>query len=66
MAVTRAVVSDSTILKTGFLLPGEIVSLVTSMATLPIIAVFFWQRLKQARFKASTVAACTLLLVSHR
>ncbi|CZT17280.1 uncharacterized protein RCC_03114 [Ramularia collo-cygni] len=58
----RAVVSDSTILKTGFLLPGEIVSLLTSMISLPIIAIFFWQRLRQAHVKAYTVASCALLM----
>lgn len=64
MVAIRAVVSDGTIMKKEFLLPGEIVSLLTSMASLPIIAIFFWQRLQQSRFKAFTVASCTLLLVS--
>lgn len=63
MVSIRAVVSDDSILKKEFVLPGEIVSLVTSMASLPIIAIFFWQRLQQARFKTLSIASVTLLLV---
>ncbi|PIA89054.1 hypothetical protein CB0940_07283 [Cercospora beticola] len=62
MVAIRAVVSDSNAVKSQFLLEGEVVSLVTSMASLPLIAVFFWQRLQQAKHKAFTVASCCLLL----
>lgn len=63
MVAIRAVVSDSNAVKSQFLLEGEVVSLVTSMASLPLIAIFFWQRLQQAKHKAFTVASCCLLLV---
>ncbi|KAF2216961.1 hypothetical protein CERZMDRAFT_80958 [Cercospora zeae-maydis SCOH1-5] len=62
MVAIRAVVSDSNVVKSQFLLEGEVVSLVTSMASLPIIAVFCWQRFLQAKHKAFTVASSCLLL----
>ncbi|KAK4618170.1 hypothetical protein CLAFUW4_12287 [Fulvia fulva] len=57
-----AVVSDDTILKKGFLLPGDIVSILLALTGLPIITVFFYQRLQNARTKHFTVASVTLLL----
>jgi hypothetical protein len=66
MVAIRAVISDNNIVKTKFLLPGEIVSLVTSMLSLPVIAIFFWQRLLQARHTSFTAASCTLLLVRRQ
>lgn len=65
MVDIRAVISDSNAVKSKFLLPGEIVSLVTSMISLPIMAIFFWQRWLQAKQKTFTAASCTLLLVSE-
>ncbi|KAI5363267.1 hypothetical protein Slin15195_G106510 [Septoria linicola] len=62
MAVIRAVISDDNIIKSKFLLAGEVVSLVTAMASLPIIAIFFWQRLLQARHTSLTLASCSLLV----
>ncbi|EME40942.1 hypothetical protein DOTSEDRAFT_27534 [Dothistroma septosporum NZE10] len=57
-----AVISDSTILKTDFLLPGDIVSLLLALTGVPIVAVFFYQRYENARRKRVTVASVTLLL----
>lgn len=64
MVSIRAVISDTTVVKAKFPLPGEIASLLTSMVALPVMALFFWQRLNQARHKAFTAASCALLLVN--
>lgn len=65
MPVIRAVVSDENPVKQGFLLPEDIVSLLTAMISLPIISVFFWQRLQAAQTRGPSVASVTLLLVSN-
>lgn len=64
MVSIRAVISDTTVVKAKFPLPGEIASLLTSMVALPVMALFFWQRLNQAKHKAFTAASCALLLVN--
>ncbi|KXT12247.1 hypothetical protein AC579_813 [Pseudocercospora musae] len=62
VVLTRAVVSNSNAVKQKFQLPGEISSLVMALLSLPIIAVFFIDRLRSARQRGATIASVTLLL----
>ncbi|KXS98230.1 hypothetical protein AC578_271 [Pseudocercospora eumusae] len=62
VVLTRAVVSNSNAVKQKFQLPGEISSLVVALLSLPIIAVFFFDRLRSARQQGTTIASVTLLL----
>ncbi|CAK4031406.1 hypothetical protein CB0940_07283 [Lecanosticta acicola] len=67
-----AVISDDNPVKKEFLLPGDIVSLITSLLSLPLIAVFFYQRWQWQRWQRChsnlatgtqwTVATITLLV----
>ncbi|KAF2166057.1 hypothetical protein M409DRAFT_23785 [Zasmidium cellare ATCC 36951] len=57
-----AVISDTNAVKDRFLLPGDIISLLTSLISLPIIAVFFYQRLQNACHRNITMASVTLLM----
>ncbi|EME78453.1 uncharacterized protein MYCFIDRAFT_80868 [Pseudocercospora fijiensis CIRAD86] len=62
VVLTRAIVSDSNPVKQKFQLPGEISSLVVALLSLPIIAVFFFDRLRSSKKRGTTIASVTLLL----
>ncbi|KAK4494343.1 hypothetical protein PRZ48_014641 [Zasmidium cellare] len=57
-----AVISDDNPVKDRFLLPGDIISLLTSLISLPIVAVFFFQRLQNGLHRKITMASVTLLM----
>ncbi|KJX97606.1 hypothetical protein TI39_contig477g00004 [Zymoseptoria brevis] len=55
------VISNDNIVRQEFVLSGEIVSMLVSLVSLPIIAVLFWQRFEDARKKRWNVAGISLL-----
>jgi hypothetical protein len=58
-----AVISDENPVRHEFPLIGEIISLVTSLATVAIIAVLFLERFQQSRYRSFSIATYTLLIV---